>query len=113
MKVISEAKSDRFCGQYTPLLQLGFSAIGIAASFWFLYRLYVFFAFDGIHPINIVLRYLGTVPIVGLNIPDFMALSIFDLTPVTISVVSAVGIYLGMAGISAGLTYKLMSDYAK
>ncbi|WP_282349356.1 hypothetical protein [Pseudomonas sp. PS01301] len=113
MKVISEAKSDKFRGQYIPLLQLGFIAIGMAASFWLLYLLYVFFAFDGIHPINIVFRYLGATPVVGLNIPDFMELSIYDLTPVIISAVSAVGIYLGMAGIIAGLTYKLISDYAK
>lgn len=80
MKIISDTKIDEFPSRHVSILEIVLSVMSITASIFFLYQLYVYLNVDGIHPVNVVFYHFGIAPIVGLNIPDFMQKSIFDLS---------------------------------
>lgn len=113
MKLITDAQLGERLRQHSSLLEMVLSVIGVTASFFFLYRLYAYFAVDGVHPINIIYYYLGAAPITGLNFPYFAEISILDIIPLVISVSSTMVLYLGMAGLSALPAFKLIFAYAR
>lgn len=81
--------------------------LGVSISFWFVQRCYGYLVLSEDHPINKALQLVGGRPLLS-SMVSIHESSVFKLIPTFLSIVTAFAIYVGLAALSALITYKII-----
>lgn len=81
--------------------------LGVSISFWFVQRCYGYFVLGEDHPANKALQLVGDRPLF-LSMVSIHESSLLKLIPIFLSIFTAFYIYVGLATLSALITYKVI-----
>jgi len=88
-------------------LQIVVGIIGAALFILFINFLIGYLTSNENHPLNFILQLFGARPMM-LNMEDILNVSVFDLIKVIISIITAAGIYISLAAVTAIVTCRLI-----
>lgn len=88
-------------------LQIVVGIIGAALFVMFINFLIGYLASNENHPLNFLLQLVGGRPMM-LNMEEIQNVSVFDLIKVIISIITAAGIYVSLAAVTAIVTCRLI-----